>query len=261
MQWIIVKDIPIHYEYQDVKHERTFVFINSLGTDFRIWDAVGEMLKNYGNILRFDKPGHGLSALPELDFQIKDYAELTLALMNALQIDRAVVVGLSIGGVIAQYLGVYHPARLEKLILSNTAPKIGTAETWNARIEKVKQEGIGSIADQVMKAWFSASFHRERSPELFGYRTMLCNAPLEGYLMACRAIRDNDLSAAIGGITVPSLCFAGGVDGSTPPALVEQMAKSIPGAQFVLIPEAGHIPCVETPELVVEEILKFVVTV
>ena len=259
MSWTILQGIPIHYAYLDRQSPRTFVFINSLGTDFRIWDAVVDKLKDHGNILRFDKPGHGLSGLPAAPFQIKDYAEITLSLMDFLDIEKAVIVGLSIGGIIGQYLGVYHPERIEKLILSNTAPKIGSTETWNARIEKVRNEGIESIADMVMKVWFSEQFHRERSAELLGYRNMLANSPLEGYLMACAAIRDNDLSAEITQIQLPCLCFGGTADGSTPPVLVESMANAIPDAQFVLISDVGHIPCVEAPNQIVHEILDFVV--
>jgi 3-oxoadipate enol-lactonase / 4-carboxymuconolactone decarboxylase len=259
MSWTTLQGINIHYAYLDRQNPRTFVFINSLGTDFRIWDAVVEKLKDHGNILRFDKPGHGLSGLPDTPFQIKDYAALTLELMDSLNIRKAVIVGLSIGGVIGQYLGIYHPERIEKLILSNTAPKIGSTETWNTRIEKVRAEGISSIADTVMKVWFSASFHQERQAELMGYRNMLANSPLEGYLMACAAIRDNDLSAEISKIQLPCLCIGGSVDGSTPPLLVESMAQAIPNAQFVLIDDVGHIPCVEAPNYVVHEILDFVV--
>lgn len=259
MQWITLNNLPIHYAYQDQQQPRTFVFVNSLGTDFRIWDKVVDELQTYGNILRFDKPGHGLSGLPDRDFQIKDYAELTLALMDALHIERAVYIGLSIGGIIGQYLGVHHPERFEKLILSNTAPKIGTDETWNARIAKVQQEGIVSIADMVMKVWFSEAFHQERAAELYGCRSMLIHSPQEGYLMACKAIRDNDLTQDIPNLELPCLCIGGGADGSTPPALVESMAQAIPDADFVLIPEAGHIPCVESPQRMATVILDFVI--
>jgi 3-oxoadipate enol-lactonase / 4-carboxymuconolactone decarboxylase len=257
MNFIKINNATLHYEYLNTHRDTTFVFINSLGTDFRIWDRVVSDLKHYGNILRFDKQGHGLSSLSENTQTIADYAQDVLGLMDALQIEKAVVVGLSIGGIIAQYLGINHANRLEKLILSNTAPKIGTYETWAMRINNLKTNGIASITEGVMKVWFSDSFHQTRADELEGYKTMFERSNTEGYVRACDAIRTNDLTAQISSIKTPTLCFAGTADGSTPPELVKAMADKIPNAEYVLIDEVGHIPCVEVPKTIFEHIYNF----
>ena len=257
MNLININNTILHYEYLNNHRDTTFLFINSLGTDFRIWDGVVAQLKHYGNIIRFDKQGHGLSSLSDKTQSIQHYAEDVLGLMDALGIEKAVVIGLSIGGIIGQYLAVHHANRLEKLILSNTAPKIGADEGWNTRINQVKTEGLASITEGVMKVWFSENFHQNRPQELQGYKTMLSNTNLEGYLRACVAIRDNDLRAQIGAIETPTLCFAGSVDGSTPPDLVKTMADAIPNAQYVLIDGVGHIPCVEVPQTVFHHIVDF----
>ena len=257
MNLININNTILHYEYLNNHRDTTFLFINSLGTDFRIWDDVVAQLKHYGNIIRFDKQGHGLSSLSDKTQSIQHYAEDVLGLMDALGIEKAVVIGLSIGGIIGQYLAVHHANRLEKLILSNTAPKIGADEGWNTRINQVKTEGLASITEGVMKVWFSENFHQNRPQELQGYKTMLSNTNLEGYLRACVAIRDNDLRAQIGAIETPTLCFAGSVDGSTPPDLVKTMADAIPNAQYVLMDEVGHIPCVEVPQTVFHHIVDF----
>jgi 3-oxoadipate enol-lactonase / 4-carboxymuconolactone decarboxylase len=248
----------IHYKYLQTSSERTFIFINSLGTDFRIWDDVIEILKNHGSTLCFDKQGHGLSEVSSTPLSISDYAQDVVGLMDALSIPKAVIVGLSIGGVIGQYLAVHHANRIEKLVLSNTAPKIGTAETWDLRINKLKNDGIQSITEGVMKVWFSENFHQTRPNELIGYANMLGNSPIEGYIQACEALKSNDLTTEITHINIPTLCIAGSVDGSTPPALVKAMADKIPSAQYVEIEGAGHIPCVETPSVVAAFILNFV---
>ncbi len=258
MTFLKIKDATIHYEYIDNQQDTTFLFINSLGTDFRIWNDVVTDLKTHGNILRFDKQGHGLSSLSEETKTIADYAQDVLGLMDALNIKKAVVIGLSIGGIIGQYLAVHHAERLEKLVLSNTAPKIGNDEGWNTRIDKVKTEGLASITEGVMKVWFSDNFHQNRANELVGYTNMLKSSPIDGYLTACAAIRDNDLRGGIPKIQTPTLCFAGDEDGSTPPELVKSMADAIPNAQYILINGAGHIPCVEKPKEVAQHILGFV---
>jgi 3-oxoadipate enol-lactonase / 4-carboxymuconolactone decarboxylase len=257
MNFITINTANIHYEYLNSQRDTTFVFINSLGTDFRIWDGVVKDLKHYGNILRFDKQGHGLSTLSDKTTSIKDYAQDVLGLMDALAIEKAVVIGLSIGGIIGQYLAVYHADRLEKLVLSNTAPKIGTEETWNTRLFMVKKDGIAAITEGVMKVWFSEKFHQTRIDELNGYKTMLSRTNTEGYLRACAAIRDNDLRDKIGMIKTPVLCFAGSEDGSTPPDLVKSMADTIPNAHYVLIDGVGHIPCVEAPKIIFKHIYDF----
>lgn len=260
MTFIKINGHNIHYKYLKTNSERTFIFINSLGTDFRIWDNVVEVLKNHWSILCFDKQGHGLSEGSSTPLSISDYAHDVLGLMDALSIQKAVIIGLSIGGVIGQYLAVHHANRIEKLVLSNTAPKIGSAETWDLRINKVKNDGIQSITEGVMKVWFSENFHQSRPDELNGYANMLANSPIEGYIQACEALKYNDLTAEITHINVPTLCIAGSVDGSTPPALVKAMADKIPNAQYVEIEGIGHIPCVETPSVMAAHILNFINT-
>lgn len=257
MTFLKIKNATIHYEYIDNQKDTTFLFINSLGTDFRIWNDVVTDLKTHGNILRFDKQGHGLSSLSKETTSIADYAADVLGLMDALNIKKAVVIGLSIGGIIGQYLAVNHADRLEKLVLSNTAPKIGNDEGWNTRINKVKTDGIASITEGVMTVWFSDNFHQNRSNELVGYANMLANSPKEGYIRACAAIRDNDLTAGIATIQTPTLCFAGSKDGSTPPDLVKAMADRIPNSAYILVDGVGHIPCVEAPHIISKHIIDF----
>ncbi len=260
MTFIKINGHTIHYKYLQTNSERTFVFINSLGTDFRIWDNVVEVLKYHGSILCFDKQGHGLSEVSSTPLNISDYASDVIGLMDALSIQKAVIVGLSIGGVIGQYLAVNQADRIEKLVLSNTAPKIGSAETWDLRINKVKNDGISSITEGIMKVWFSENFHQNQPNELNGYANMLANSPGKGYIQACEALKINDLTAEIAHINIPTLCISGSVDGSTPPALVKAMADKIPNAQYVEIEGVGHIPCVETPSVVAAHILNFINT-
>lgn len=258
MQFSNINNNTIHYQYLENQQDCTFLFINSLGTDFRIWDGVVDVLQNYGNILLFDKMCHGLSSISEKPYQISDYAADLLGLMDFLKIEKAVIVGLSIGGIIAQYLSINHSERIEKLVLSNTAPKVGSTESWNTRINIVKNKGITSIADTVMKVWFSENFHQNHPNELNGYKMMLSISNVKGYIKACEALKINDLTNEIHKINLPTLCIAGTADGSTPPDLVKAMADKISNAKYILIEGVGHIPCVEVPKIVANHILNFV---
>jgi 3-oxoadipate enol-lactonase / 4-carboxymuconolactone decarboxylase len=258
MRFVNINQKNIHYEYIDNQQDTSLVFINSLGTDFRIWDGVIKHLQNQTNVLRYDKAGHGLSESFENQPIIKDYANDLIGLLDFLKIKKVVIVGLSIGGIIAQYMGIYHPERVEKLVLSNTAPKVGTLESWSTRINIVQTKGLAAIGDTIMKVWFSEAFHNEQPELLKGCKMMLINSNTAGYIQACQALMANDLSESIHKIALPTLCLAGTTDGSTPPDLVKAMADKLPNSKYILIEGVGHIPCMEAPDVVANHILNFI---
>jgi 3-oxoadipate enol-lactonase len=225
----------------------TLAFANSLGTDFRIWDDVRKALAGQFNLLFYDKRGHGLSTLGAAPHRIEDYAADLAALLDHLQLKQVVAVGLSVGGLIVQ--GLYHtrPDLVAKLVISNSAVKIGTQESWNARIAAVQANGIGSIADNIMKVWYSPAFHARAPEQVALSRAMLARTDLAGYVACCEALREVDYTAKAASIKVPTLFLGGVSDGSTPPALVEAASKFVPGAKFHLLQDCAHIPCVEQP--------------
>lgn len=257
MNFINCNGINIHYRYTRGDGEQNFLFINSLGTDLRIWDDVVNELKPHGSILCFDKMGHGLSEVAEKDYKIADYAADIISLMDALKIAKVVLVGLSIGGVIAQQMAILYPERVEKLVVSNSTPKVGTFESWETRINKVKAEGVAAIADDILKIWFSEDLRAKRKEELSGYRQMLSNSNVAGYIKACKALQVNDLTGDIHNIKVPTLFIAGSEDGSVKTASVKEAAEKIPGSEFIEITGVGHIPCAEKPKLYADLLLKF----
>ena len=223
------------------------VYANSLGTDLRSWDAVVPLLPGFRHI-RWDKPGHGLSDLVG-DRPIEAYAADLAALLRQLAISRVAIVGLSVGGLIAQALAAAEPSLVAGLVLCDTAHRIGPAEMWDARVAAVAADGLASIADAVMERWFSARFRANRPAELALWRNMLVRTPTDGYIAMCRAIRDADLTEAARGITVPTLCLVGSEDAATPPALVRSTAALIPNAGFRLIDGVAHLPCIEVPQM------------
>jgi 3-oxoadipate enol-lactonase len=225
------------------------VLINSLGTDFRIWDDVAWPLTGRYRVVRSDKRGHGLSEIRTGPATMADFATDLAALLDRLQIARAHVVGVSIGGLIAQELYRVRQDLVASLILSDTAHRIGTLESWNARISKVEVGGIEAIADGIMQVWFSRSYQAKCLEAVAGWRAMLTRTPLDGYLMACRAIRDADLTEHAKKIKVPTLCVVGDEDGSTPVTLVRELSTLIPGARFEVVIGAGHLPCIEKPDV------------
>lgn len=243
-----INGVRIHYRFSPAEGDApTVVFSNSLGTDFRIWDGIVAALPPGVGALCYDKRGHGLSDLGETPYVIDDHVDDLLGLVDALRLRRFVICGLSVGGLIAQGAYARAPERVTGLILTDTGHKIGNAEMWNERIAAVETDGIAAIADAILTRWFAPSFHSERPLELAGYRNMLCRTPAAGYAGTGVAIRDADYTDAAGRIAVPTLCLVGEFDGSTPPELVETLAGLIPGADFAVIANAGHLPNVEQP--------------
>jgi len=259
MKFVRSNGTTLHYRYSPVIGRPTIIFANSLGTDLRIWNAVERLLaEDYGLVL-YDKRGHGLSELGDAPHTIETHAADLAGLLDHLHIRNAIVCGLSIGGVIAQCLYGTRSELIDGLILCDTAAKIGTSDMWNGRIAAISSKGIESFADGVMEKWFTPNFHKNRTQELAGYRTMLVRQSPDGYSAACAAMRDADFRAGTALIDVPTLCVVGDQDGSTPPEFVEAFARSILRARFEVIAEAGHIPCVEQPEKLAALIRQFMV--
>lgn len=260
MRFLRANGIVLHVDDSGPKsgdQRPAIVFANSLGTDFRIWDAVAPAFAATHRVIRYDKRGHGLSEATPAPYSINDHVGDLAALLDALGVKSAIIVGLSVGGVIAQGLAAARPDMVKAVVLSNTAHKIGTQDSWNARIDTVKSNGIGHIGDAVMKLWFTPDFHKNRPDDLAGCRNMLVRTPVEGYIGTCAALRDADMTASTAGLAIPALCIGGDQDGSTPPDLVRSTAALIKDAELVIIPGSGHIPCVEQPGAVIAAIQAF----
>jgi 3-oxoadipate enol-lactonase len=160
-------------------------------------------------------------------------------------VSGAVIVGLSIGGLIAQELYRQRPDLVAALALCDTAAKIGTEDTWRQRMEEIARGGVEAIADGVMQRWFTVDFRTRRLDELAGWRLMLTRTPKDGYLTACGALAQADLRPECVRIKVPTLCVVGDEDGSTPVAMVRELAGMIGQARFEIIAGAGHLPNLE----------------
>jgi 3-oxoadipate enol-lactonase len=166
--------------------------------------------------------------------------------MDQLGFKDAFVVGLSIGGLIAQGLAVKRLDLVRAMVLSNTGAKIGTKDMWADRIASVHDGGIERLADATMERWFSKAFLG--TPDLELWRNMLTSQPDAGYAGCSAAISGSDFYATTATLRLPTLGIAGSEDGATPPDLVRETVDLIPGSQFHLIRRAGHLPCVEQPD-------------
>lgn len=261
MRFNKIGDVVLHFDHRGPDASRPLlVFLNSLGTDFRIWDTAAADLGADFQVLLYDKRGHGLSDLGDRPWTIETHVDDVVGLIDHLGGGEIVLCGLSVGGLIAQGVAARRPAQVRALILCDTAHKIGTEASWNSRIDAVTQAGIAPLVDGILKLWFTPAFHANAAEKLAGCRNMLIRQSVAGYAGTCAAVRDADHTDLVGRIAVPTLCLVGDQDGSTPPPLVRSMADLIPGAEFEVIADAGHIPCVEQPDALVARIRAFLTT-
>jgi 3-oxoadipate enol-lactonase len=235
----------------------TLVLVNSLGSDYRIWDGLLPQLQRRFAVVRYDKRGHGLSDTPDGPYTIAELADDLAGLLDALEVTTAVVAGISIGGMIAQSLAAARPDLVKGLVLLDTGHRIGSPESWDERMATIRQSGLEAVADAVLERWLPEPYRRARPAELRVWRNMLTRTPVDGYLGCCAAIRDADLTAATRTIDRPTLCLVGELDLATPPALVEELARLIKGARSATLPGSGHLPCIDQPQLVARLILDF----
>jgi len=237
----------MHYEDAGARDGKAIVFSNSLGTDFRIWDNLLGYLPSNLRVIRYDKRGHGLSEATPGPYAMKTLAEDLAALLDHLDVKGAAVVGLSVGGMVAQGLASLRPDLVSALVLMDTAHKIGTIEGWNGRIDTVRKGGMAAVAEGILAGWFTEAY-RSATPDFQGYRAMLLRNDIEGYTGVCGALRNADLTESTRVLKMPTLCVAGEHDATTSPAVMRTTADLIDGARLEVVKNAGHIPCVERPK-------------
>jgi 3-oxoadipate enol-lactonase len=223
------------------------VFSNSLGTTLEMWHPQLPALEQKFRVLRYDMRGHGQSDLREEPCSIAMLGQDVMGLLDALEMDKVHFCGLSIGGVIGQWLGANFPQRLKSLVLSNTAAKIGVAETWNQRIADVTRAGMAPITEAALQRWFTADFSRKHPEAVAPFRAMLLANNPQGYSLLCGAIRDMDQRALVESIQVPTCIIAGQHDPVTTVADAEFLQSKIQGARLSSL-NAAHISNVEAAE-------------
>lgn len=249
-----LNNLTFHYRLEG-EGAPTLVFLNSLGSDLRIWDGVVAALDT-GRVLRYDLRGHGLSDAPEGPYTLEDHSSDLLALLEHLGIAQAVLVGISVGGLIALDLARRWPERVAALVLCDTGARIGSEDSWNERMAAIRQGGLPEVARTVIARWFTEDFFARCPAEAAGYYNMLSRTPVEGYLGTCAALRDGDLRPWLEAIRLPALVLCGERDQATPPELSQALANGL-GARLQLIPQTAHLPCVEAPALVGQHIRSF----
>jgi 3-oxoadipate enol-lactonase len=240
-------DTRIGFEVVGKADGQPLVFLHSLGSSHRQWQPQVEVLSATCRILLIDTRGHGISEAPTGDYTLARLAADVLEVADANGFGTFHLCGLSLGGMMGQWIAIHHPDRLRSLTLANTAARIGSAEVWNDRIDSVRTHGLESMADAVLSRWFTTGFTASNEALIDRTRATLVSTTPDGYAGCCAAIRDADLRAHTAQISARTLLIGARHDPATPPSDLEYLHTHISGSHLVMIEDASHISNLEAP--------------
>ncbi len=246
MPLLTIRNTPCCYRLSGREDRPVLMLSHSLGQDHGMWDAQSADLSAHFRVLRYDIRGHGASGVVPGDYRIEELAADALGLADALGIERFAFCGLSLGGMIGQWLAAHAPDRVTAAVLANTSAR-ADAGTMETRRQTVLSQGMAAVADTVMGRFFSARLLAENPPAVAeARRTLLATDPV-GYAGCCAAIRDMDQTGGLGTIRCPVLVISGDHDISLPwTGHGEVVARSISGATVVHL-QAAHLSNIERP--------------
>lgn len=223
------------------------LLVHSLGTTHELWNEQMPALRGTYRVIRYDTRGHGRSTAQAGEFTIQQLGRDALAVLDAVNAENAVVCGISLGGITGIWLGQNATHRVRRLVLANTAARIGTREGWSTRMREVQEEGMKKAAEAVIPRWFTEDLRRRRPDVVARFLAMASACSLESYIAACAALRDADLRRDLHRITRPTLVIAGSRDVSTTVADAVYLRDNIADAHLEVL-EAAHLSNVERPE-------------
>ena len=234
----------------------TLMLSNSLGCTLQMWQPQMKVLTQLFRVIRYDRRGHGRSDVPPGPYSMERFGRDVLAILDDLNIDKVHWCGLSMGGMVGQWLGANAPERFEKIVLANTACYYPDPTNWQNRIKAVKEGGMASVADAIIAGWLTADF-RERDPQSTAkLKAMLLAAPVQGYLACCEALSTLDQRALLPKIKSPTLVIAGRHDTATPLAGCELIRSNIPRASLTIL-DAAHISSAEQSHAFTDVVVGF----
>ena len=243
-----IDGLGIAYHVDGPESAQPLVLINSLGTDLRMWDPQMDELSRHFRVIRYDCRGHGASDVPDVPASISRLGADLVALLDHLHVERAHLCGLSLGGLTALWVAAHHPERVDRAVFANTAARLGTTDSWDARMRAVREGGMAAIRDTVVARFLGAGFRAEHADVVRRIGDMVEATPVAGYLAACAALRDADLRDSVSSIRAPSLIVAGELDESAPARQSEELHAAIAGSELVVLAGAAHLTNVEQAE-------------
>ena len=256
---IAANGIKMNYEISGKEGAPVVVLSHSLGSSLIMWGPQMESLRTHFQVLRYDTRGHGGTESPAGSYTLEMLGEDAVALLDALKMKRVHFVGLSLGGMIGQYLGLNHAARLRSLVLCSTAAALppDAQPLWDERIETARTKGLQALVDATLERWFTSAYLRKNAPMLgIIRRQFLATAP-EGFIGCCEAIRRLSYLDRLPEIKIPAAILVGEDDPGTPVSASQAIQGKITGSKLVVLPAAKHLANIEKAEVFNSALLGF----
>ncbi|UGS91207.1 3-oxoadipate enol-lactonase [Ralstonia wenshanensis] len=250
--------IDIHYR-TDGTDGPWVVLAHALGVDHQLWDSIAQRLASRHRVLRYDARGHGKTSAPHGAYTLFQLADDVAGLLDALSIEQAHFVGLSMGGMVGQVLGVRHPHRLLSLTLCDTVSytPVSAHAMWDERIGQVEAHGMSGIVEATIQRWLTTPF-REAHPDVVErIRSLLRATPPHGYVGTCLAIKALDTRSSLARIACPTLVITGEQDTGAPVEAAREIASHIPDARLKVISDAAHLAPIEQEEAFLADLDEF----
>ena len=259
----IINGIVLNYDVSGPETAPAVVLHHPLATHLGTWDALTATLNKTYRVIRFDARGHGASAAPPGAYNFETLAADVIALMDYVGAKKAHFLGLSMGGMVGQYLGLLHPARFHSLTLVSTTsatPAVGQA-LWDERIKNSIDLGMASVVDGAMQRWVAPTVISGNPGLVQRLKTMITDTPAPGYAGWCGAIRHLNVTAKLAVIKLPTLVVVGALDPATPPAAAEVIHSHITGSKLVVMPGVSHMLQEEDPHAFAAHVVPFLASV
>ena len=247
---------PIHVEVAGSDSAPALMLSNSLGTNLNMWDDQVDTWSKHFRVIRYDRRGHGRSGAPQGPYSMERFGRDVISVLDALDVKKTNWCGLSMGGMVGQWLGANAPTRMNRMILSNTACYYADKPFWNGRIKLLREKGLGAIVDPTIERWFTKDFRDSAPQTIADMSRMLLATPLEGYIGCCEAVRDMDFRASTPTITAPVMVIVGTKDPATLPEHGHEINKMIKGSKIVEL-DAAHLSNIEQPKAYTDAVLNF----
>ncbi|GLX67339.1 alpha/beta fold hydrolase [Paenibacillus glycanilyticus] len=249
--------VRIAYRIDGSEEKPVLMLANSIATSLGMWEGQIAEFTEHFRVLRYDYRGHGGSDTPAGPYSFDRLGRDVIELLDSLRIDRVHFLGLSLGGAVGQWLGIYAPERIDRLILSNTSSYLGPAEQWYSLIDSVLHtENLTGFADMFVKNWFPAHMLETENEIVSSFHRMVLATRAEGIGGSWAAIRDMDMRRTAALITSPTLVIGGQYDTVTLPSHSELLAKTVPNAELNIFP-AVHLTNVELHAEFMSAVLAF----
>ncbi|SAI49899.1 3-oxoadipate enol-lactone hydrolase [Bordetella ansorpii] len=256
MPYAKLSHATLYYVIDGADDAPALVLSNSLGSSADMWSQQIPELARHFRVLRYDTRGHGRSSVPDGEYTFDALAEDVRELMDHVGIERAHFCGLSMGGPTGMTLALKHPQRVDRLVLCNTAARLGSVESWSTRMTAVAQDSVSNMAPALVERWLTPAY-RAAQPGLTQVLVdMLRRTPDAGYIANCAALRDNDLREQAQAIRARTLVIASTHDMAATPQQGRELAGSITGARYLEL-DTSHISNWEQPEAFTRAVLDF----